>query len=847
MQIQHTERKHLCIEFNKTGIMRSTNFSQMHTNELNKVWQLFDIIRDDINSEEGSVVLLMLYLRSKNLIDPEFLNKSRNDRSEIFQYSLNEIDSQFDSGNSEFIDFYLNDRKEILNEILWIFNPVVNRLNVNTFCHLIHTLFEVDLNWLNENITVVFDLALEQISKFQGKRGGLFVHPSSLTSLINGCIGDTNGLKIFNPFAGAASFIIDTNNSEFTYAQELNQKTWAIGQLRLLVYESKAHLKLEDSFINWPHNEKFDLIVSSPPLGMRLKNVGNPFVSESKTSEPFFLEVGVNSLSQNGKLVAVLSNGSLFRGGSEQKLRKQLIEDDLIDTIISLPGGLLQNTGIPLVIMIIDKNKKAPGHVRFVDGQNFVDSLNSREKILDNEGLLMLIQSGYQDSDSVRIVDNRRIKDFEYNLSVPRYFQRQIEGTKLRDILTVVRGSKNTSPEDIKFVRIRDLQEDKINYTLDVSSLQDSTPNRPQLRIIEESCLLVAARWNTLKPTYFEYTGTPICVSNDILSFEIKEDLADTAYLINELHLEYVEEQLSSFRQVVQMPVIKLNDVLQVVIKLPSIEEQRAKVSGLREISEKIQQLQTERNALAHGVKLKEFNEFASLKHTLGRPRQNILGWSKNLSNFFDRKSISNTSLNQDFKELFDMGIMEAIHEINRDIKFISDVLEKGENGLVLEDYQKEIIPLDEVNQIFKNLSHNGFKFSIKKELLAEEDMKTRGVLINKVLMQTLLDNLLTNADKYGFKEKDYGNRVSIELSDIDNNLIIEVKNNGLPFPKNFNREKFILKYSTADAAFGSGLGGYDINRIATYFENENWELDLNSDPLYPVIFRFSLPIKLLK
>jgi type I restriction enzyme M protein len=86
-----------------------------------------------------------------------------------------------------------------------------------------------------------------------------------------------------------------------------------------------------------------------------------------------------------------------------------------------------------------------------------------------------------------------------------------------------------------------------------------------------------------------------------------------------------------------------------------------------------------------------------------------------------------------------------------------------------------------------------------------------------------------------------------VELSEIDNYLIVEVSNNGFPFPKNFDREKFITKYSTADVSNGSGLGGYDINRIATYFENENWELILNTDPIYPVIFRFSFPIKFLR
>ena len=203
--------------------------------------------------------------------------------------------------------------------------------------------------------------------------------------------------------------------------------------------------------------------------------------------------------------------------------------------------------------------------------------------------------------------------------------------------------------------------------------------------------------------------------------------------------------------------------------------------------------------------------------------------------------------MNDEFKALFDLGIIEAIDEINRDIKFISDVLEKGENGLVLNDYEKEIIPLAEINNIINTLSNNEFMFSIKKQLLKVDEMKTRGILINKVLFRTLLDNLLTNANKYGFLDKNKGNHVMMELSEIDDHLIVDIRNNGLPFPKNFDREKFITKYSTADTSNGSGLGGYDINRIATYFENENWDLILNTDPIYPIIFRFSFPIKLLK
>lgn len=83
-----------------------------------------------------------------------------------------------------------------------------------------------------------------------------------------------------------------------------------------------------------------------------------------------------------------------------------------------------------------------------------------------------------------------------------------------------------------------------------------------------------------------------------------------------------------------------------------------------------------------------------------------------------------------------------------------------------------------------------------------------------------------------------------IELAIVENQLEIAIKNNGKPFPKNFNKEKFISKFSTANSDKGTGIGGYDINRIATYFGNDDWTLELNSNPIYPVIFKFLLPLK---
>ena len=121
---------------------------------------------------------------------------------------------------------------------------------------------------------------------------------------------------------------------------------------------------------------------------------------------------------------------------------------------------------------------------------------------------------------------------------------------------------------------------------------------------------------------------------------------------MNELHSDYIQKQFESFSIGATIPFIRRDDLLEIKIKLPSIEEQQAKVSGIKEISNRIDQLKSQISALKYGESVKEFNEFASLKHTLGRPRTNILSWSKNLSKFFIKEEKAISSLNKEFRNI---------------------------------------------------------------------------------------------------------------------------------------------------------------------------------------------------
>jgi type I restriction enzyme M protein len=800
-----------------------------------QVWRMFDILRgNSISSNDYHIILLFLSLYKDDQISKEFL----------FKEGLKNIDEVrvLSDKNSK-------KPEHDYSKIIESFNSSLLNIRNRGFKELIDSLFQIDKVILKQNFSEIFDFTLYRITQSQGRSGGEFIQPIELTRFICALADLPEKSKVFNPFAGLASFGVFLDQSQDYFGQELNQKTWALGALRIMAYQrpGTSHYICDDSILHWPkEDEKFDLVVANPPYGMRLSQQYKEVEPGIRTVEQFLIEKGMNSLNNKGKLIALLPQGFLFRGLNEQRLREHLIEEDLIDTIISLPGGLLLNTGIPLIVLVINRDKKLRGTVRFIDAKNFVESKGPREKILNDYRLNSIVHGSRQNSDEVRIISNNQIREFDYNLNVPRYFQKHIEGVKLRDIIEHFRGKSNHQIKEGKQIRIRDLKDDKVDFKLDLSSLEEKEFRIPRLRLIDESCLLLATRWRTLKPTLFKFSKTPIFLYHDILSFKVNEKIADTAYLINELQADYVLEQLESYRLGGVMPMIRRDDLLKIVIKLPSLKEQRAKVQGILELSDKISILQRERNALAHGKDVSQFNEFASLKHTLGRPRQNILDWTDNLIHFLSNKSEGFGALNKSFLDFYETDILSALKEIKRDVNFMTDVLEKGENGFVVEEYENMIISLSDINSVINELSNNGFNFKVKKLLLKGEKLKERGIQGNRILLKTLIDNLLTNAHKYGFLQKSAGNEVVFELKEIDDFLSMEVRNNGTPFPRNFDREKFITKYSTADSKSGSGLGGYDINRIAAEFSNPEWDLLLNEDPIYPVKFKFQFPIKLI-
>jgi type I restriction enzyme M protein len=797
-----------------------------------RLWQSLNLIRGSVSICDYDFILYLLILERYDVFASYELSSL-----EFFKNDLHTSISSYSGENADAIrklyrEYYVNAIKELDDKIVF---------------DIVHAFASIDDQLLNSHFSEVFDDLLYKLIRSHSRYGGEFLLPLELSRFACSLANLSSNTSIYNPFAGLASFAILLNNDVSYLGQEIDLRTWVIGSLRIMAYDKSgsAKLLLGDSLKGWnpkresaqrmmddffdfrSQDEKYDLIVSNPPFGMRLPgNIDGRF-GTIRNAEQFLIEKGLQDLKQDGKLIAVISQSFLSNLGSEQNLRQHLIEDDLLDIVISFPGGLLMNTGIPISILVINKKKSKRGFVRFIDAKTFVTTNSSKEKILDTDALNAQIMS-CDESETTRTIPNDLIREFGFKLNVQRYFQKEYDGVALGDLGSLVRGQRVIENQTGKFVRIRNLKDDALDYYLNLDSIEVSDFARIAQRI-DEPCLLLASRWKTLKPTYFDYTGTSIIISSDIFAFNVDATKCDIAYLINELHSAYVTEQLEAYRTGSVVPMIRRDDLLSIKIALPSLEEQNAIVKQKAMILAEEKKKELALFNKIHGLEAEIMEQNSYLRHTLAGPSSNLKDSVVSLKKILlDQVVPTNPGmleLKMSNKHLVTLG--EYLNIIERDVtKIVSAVKSQLKVNTGIES--KKLLPVEVISFLEKYaVEYNeradlNFKVEFEFEkyvFIGQGGERIRTfILANDDLLRDLFDNLIDNAVKHAF-EIDANNRIEIfllkntENEDTDEIQVL-VSNTGKPFPEHFTTSDFIRKGSKYGTHAGDGFGGWYINEI---------------------------------
>ncbi len=334
------------------------------------------------------------------------------------------------------------------------------------------------------------------ISKFaddSGKKGGEFYTLQKVVELIVRLLKTKEGMRINDPTVGSGGFLINTINYlreqrerqekdiphppiDITLTgQEKNVNTWGICKMNMLLHGlpdvriEKGDTIRNPKLIERNQLMKFDRVMANPPFSLKKwgrEDVENDPFNRFKFGIPpksygdlAFLQHMYATLNNQGILGIVMRHGVLFRGGAEGKIRKGLLEEDVIEAVIGLPSNLFYGTGIPGCVIIINKNKakSRENKILFIHAadefengknQNFLRDKDIH-KIVETFNSLETINKNSEDYERyARVVDMNEIRENDYVLNITRYVDTS-EPEEEIDLKEAVREWKHAMKKEI--------------------------------------------------------------------------------------------------------------------------------------------------------------------------------------------------------------------------------------------------------------------------------------------------------------------------------------------------------------------------------------------------------------
>ena len=274
--------------------------------------------------------------------------------------------------------------------------PGLNKQRVGELIDLIGTIALGDRESKTKDVLGrVYEYFLGEFAAAEGKKGGQFYTPRCIVQLLVGMLEPYRG-RVYDPCCGSGGMFVQSEefvkahggkvNDIAIYGQESNPTTWRLCVMNLAIRGIDANIQWnpEGSFHNDAHKDlKSDFVMANPPFndsdwgGERLKDDARwKYGTPPKGNANFaWVQHFIHHLAPNGMAGYVLANGSMSSQQSgEGEIRKNMVEADLVDCMVALPGGLFYSTGIPACLWFVSR-KKANGRFRVRSGETlFIDA-----------------------------------------------------------------------------------------------------------------------------------------------------------------------------------------------------------------------------------------------------------------------------------------------------------------------------------------------------------------------------------------------------------------------------------------------------------------------------------------
>ena len=297
-----------------------------------------------------------------------------------------------------------------------------------------------------------YEFLMTMYASNAGKSGGEFFTPQEVSELLARIAvhGKTSVNKVYDPACGSGSLLLKfakvlgkNNVRQGFYGQESNITTYNLCRINMFLHDinfEKFNIAHGDTLMEPKHwdDEPFDAIVSNPPYSIKWEGDSNPLL----INDPRFSPSGVLApksyadlaftmhmlawLSTSGTAAIVEFPGVLYRGGAEQKIRKYLIDNNYVDTVIQLPANLFFGVGIATCIIVLKKSKSDNKTLFINASDEFVKAGNKNKLTEENQNNILNAFVERKNTEYFSaLIDNADIAENDYNLSVSSYVEQE--------------------------------------------------------------------------------------------------------------------------------------------------------------------------------------------------------------------------------------------------------------------------------------------------------------------------------------------------------------------------------------------------------------------------------------
>jgi type I restriction enzyme M protein len=291
-----------------------------------------------------------------------------------------------------------------------------------------------------------YEYLIGKFASGAGKKAGEFYTPPEVSELLAALVDPQPGERICDPACGSGSLLIKCakhvgSDNYALYGQENNGSTWALAMMNMFLHNvTSARIEWGDTLNNplLVENDKlmkFEVVVANPPFSLdkwgadnapkdRYKRFHRGIPPKSKGDYAFVSHMVETSHKENGRVGVVVPHGVLFRASSEEKIRKELIEENLLDTVVGLPSGLFYGTPIPAAILIFKRNK-TDNKILFVDASRDYATGTPQNKLRksDIEKILTAYRTRKSSNKYSYLASIDEVKENDFSLNIPKYVE----------------------------------------------------------------------------------------------------------------------------------------------------------------------------------------------------------------------------------------------------------------------------------------------------------------------------------------------------------------------------------------------------------------------------------------